>query len=629
MSDSNPGTIARWWGPVFDAERVTRARRWQGYALRALFVAGLLLALTLVWQSRVGSVPVTIRGMANLGAAIYVRLILIQLLAVFLLAPAATAGAVCLDRSRGMLAHVFVTDLTNREIILGKLAARLLPVWGLMGCSLPVLALTTWFGGIDPMALTGAFVIVAGVAVLGCSFALALSVWASKPHEVLSVVYGVWIVWILAEPVYLILRGASRGPWWLDWSNPFSLAAFPQQYPGETSLLEPILFALGCGLISAVCVGVAIARVRVVGCRSSGVRERRPGLMGRAVAALRGQVRWGKGPKLDANPVLWREWHQTRPSRWSRVVWGAFEILCVLASGGLIVGYLVNSTILWDEEIPGAVVALLATVGLLLISTATASVLADERTRGSLDVLLSTPVSTRSILWAKWRGAFRRVPRLMVWPLVVGIVFASLGTRHLVQVAIAYLVPVLILAQGAALASLGLALATWIRRTGQATAWTIALLMGSVVGWPILGSYLPLTPQPFTQFVVGSAGTMTAVVKNRVPPTTRSIALNWFLSLGSPAYNVALPMMVATSDLTDPDSGMEATAYLILVVVWTVIYGLLAWVLFEATVRTFDRCLGRAPDRPRPAPRTRAGRPRLLPGWVGTRPTPSLATPPR
>ena len=27
------------------------------------------------------------------------------------------------------------------------------------------------------------------------------------------------------------------------------------------------------------------------------------------------------GPTLDANPVLWREWHRKRPSRWSRGVW--------------------------------------------------------------------------------------------------------------------------------------------------------------------------------------------------------------------------------------------------------------------------------------------------------------------
>ena len=626
---SNPGIIARWWGPVFEAERVTRSRRWQGYAWRSVFVAGLLLALFLCWQDqKTRSGTVNIRQMATMGATIASTLINLQLLAVLLIAPAATAGAVCLDKSRGMLAHFFVTDLSNREIILGKLAARLLPVWGLMACALPVLAIATLFGGIDPVALTGSFVIITGVAVLGCSFALVLSVWASKPHEVLSVVYGTWIVWLLAAPVYSIFRMVNRPLWWLEWSNPFNLAALPYDHPGETTLVEPILFALVCGLLSAICVGIAIARVRVVGCRSNGVGARRVRPIGRAVDWLKGQVRWGKGPTLDANPVLWREWHQARPSRWSRVVWGCFEILCALVTGWLVVGYLVDPSIVVDEEIPAVVVSLLATIGLLLISTATASVLADERTRGSLDVLLTTPVSTRSIVWAKWRGAFRRVTRLTVCPLLVGIVAASVGTRTPIQMAIIYLVPVLIVVQGAALVSLGLALATWIKRTGQATVWTIALFMAAVVGWPILGEYVPLVPQPVYQMVAGPSGTMTAVLKGPTP-TIKSTTLDWFLWMGSPACNVALPMIDATTNPTGHNESREATAHLILIVVWTVLYGLLALILFEATVRTFDRCLGRAPERPRLAPKSRVGRRRFLPGWIGTKPAPNLASPPQ
>ena len=43
-----------------------------------------------------------------------------------LAAPAATAGAICVDRARGTLTHMLATDLSDPEIVLGKLAARLL-----------------------------------------------------------------------------------------------------------------------------------------------------------------------------------------------------------------------------------------------------------------------------------------------------------------------------------------------------------------------------------------------------------------------------------------------------------------------------------------------------------------------
>ena len=76
---------------------------------------------------------------------------LIVLGLVGLAAPAATAGAICLDKARGNLTLLFATDLTDAEIVLGKLAARLVPVLGLIACAAPVLALATLFGGVDPV----------------------------------------------------------------------------------------------------------------------------------------------------------------------------------------------------------------------------------------------------------------------------------------------------------------------------------------------------------------------------------------------------------------------------------------------------------------------------------------------
>ena len=78
---------------------------------------------------------------------------MIELTAVLLIAPAATAGAICLDKARGTLAHVFLTDLTDREIVLGKLAARLVPVWGLLLCLLNVAAATECYRGIVVMGV--------------------------------------------------------------------------------------------------------------------------------------------------------------------------------------------------------------------------------------------------------------------------------------------------------------------------------------------------------------------------------------------------------------------------------------------------------------------------------------------
>lgn len=126
----------------------------------------------------------------------------VELGLVMLAAPAATAGAICVDRGRGTLTHMLVTDLSDTEIVVGKLAARLLPVLGLVACTWPVMAISSLLGGIDPVVLSLAFTIVVAVAVLGCSLALFLSVWLKKTHEVVGVVYSFWAFLLLAYPVW-------------------------------------------------------------------------------------------------------------------------------------------------------------------------------------------------------------------------------------------------------------------------------------------------------------------------------------------------------------------------------------------------------------------------------------------
>ena len=159
-----------------------------------------------------------------MGKAFYGTTAMILLGLVGLAAPAATAGAICLDKARGNLTLLFATDLSDAEIVLGKLAARLVPVLGLILCAAPVLAIATLFGGIDPVGLVGALLVVLACAVFGCTLALTLSVWGRKTHEVLMATYVFGILYLLAAPILAGLqamtarrRGGRRGcPSFLD-----------------------------------------------------------------------------------------------------------------------------------------------------------------------------------------------------------------------------------------------------------------------------------------------------------------------------------------------------------------------------------------------------------------------------
>jgi hypothetical protein len=131
-------------GPVFFYECLANSRRWQTYAIRSAGVALLLAAIATIAMPNTTIDPrYALQKYAALGESYFYGLIGVELTLVMFAAPAATAGAICVDRARGNLAHMLATDLSDPEIVLGKLAARLLPVLGLVACSWPVLALSS------------------------------------------------------------------------------------------------------------------------------------------------------------------------------------------------------------------------------------------------------------------------------------------------------------------------------------------------------------------------------------------------------------------------------------------------------------------------------------------------------
>ncbi len=131
-------------GPVFIYESLIFARRRQLYAGRVLFVLAMLAGLWISWWNNVdtpgpgqplGSRPGTLEALARAGVSFFYALAGIQLSMVLLVAPAATAGALCQDRARGILAQMATTDLSDSEIVLGKLFSRLAPILALLACA--------------------------------------------------------------------------------------------------------------------------------------------------------------------------------------------------------------------------------------------------------------------------------------------------------------------------------------------------------------------------------------------------------------------------------------------------------------------------------------------------------------
>jgi ABC-type transport system involved in multi-copper enzyme maturation permease subunit len=611
-------------GPVFIHESIAATRRWQLYALRSLFVLGLLAALAVGWllMSVEDGRPVNsvrISQLAELGENFYYTIATAQLLLVLIVAPAATAGAICVDRARGNLIHMLVTDLGDAEIVLGKLAARLIPVMALVTAAVPVLALAGLLGGIIIDAILALTLITLVVAVFGCTLALAFSVRATKTHEVLMAVYGIEAVWVLGPVVWELLassRVLPRMPGWLTGINPFVLAWAPYAWPKSLSIGWLIGVLGGMTAISAGLTIYAVLRLRgeLTG-RTKSRAARWSSRLGRLGERLSS---WRPGPSLDKDPVLWREWRRSRPSRLARIVWGVFIVLSVVgtASG---VATVVNDYRRGSQFLE-FVNGLQATLGLLLVSLAAPTVLAEERVRGGLDVLMTTPVATDRIVLAKWWGAFRVVPALALLPAIGTVFVASLapdvmpGVRRFGQppaplevvdrIAYVCLPMGLLLAQGAAITSVGLALATWSRRVGRAVALSVSCYAFLAFIGPILVELIPATLLELGSFGSTDQATLEFIAEIIATACPLGSQLVTFTTMYWPASQSRWAFYIAQ----------------VIVLLATLVFAL---VVLALTIATFDRCMGRVPERRRRAPRP----PRQVAGHRGPHVRASAARP--
>jgi ABC-type transport system involved in multi-copper enzyme maturation permease subunit len=537
--------------PVFVYECAQGARRWQTYAGRTAFLGALLVSLTVAWVIRFPERGVLGRNaLAAVGEAFFFAIAGTQLAMALLAAPAYTAASICLDKARGTLAHMLVTDLSPAEIVVGKLGARGLPIFGLVLAGVPVLVLATLLGGIEPEAVAGSFIVTLAVALVSCTLALTLSVWMDKPHEVLMATYGVEAVWLLALPLWYELQGIGvlgPAPDWLKIINPFTLAFAPYVWPAGATFGDYALFVGFSGGMSAALILFAVLTLRR--------------------AARRDKVRSKPGwhfprflvfcPALDVNPVLWREWHRRLPSRWMQIIWGLYAIGCFGASAiALGIGHRRGG------DLAAYVNAFQFSIGLLLVSISSVASLFEERVNGSLDVLLATPLPTSSIVWGKWLASFRLVlvvallPALLVCALPIPRGQSDAVGQFVLLVALMF-------AYGALVNSVGLALATWMPRFGVAMGLTVA-------------AYALIAAGPVLLMMAG--------------PRYGQESNEGFACL-SPWYGVG----VTTIQITNRGTHDTVTAWKIF---WLIAYTAAAFALLAATQRTFDRCFGRVQSRP-------------------------------
>ena len=173
-------------GPVFTRELATAPRRVRFYAVPAVYVGGLLILMCTAWLLMIGTQQVrNVGDMARFGAALFQFLAPLQLVLAVFFSALGSASAVQ-EKDRRTLELLLLTNLSNSELVLGKLLASMLNVLVLLAAGLPFFMLIVLFGGVSFEQILRVFAVTFVTALAAGSLGSTIALWREKTFQMLA-----------------------------------------------------------------------------------------------------------------------------------------------------------------------------------------------------------------------------------------------------------------------------------------------------------------------------------------------------------------------------------------------------------------------------------------------------------
>jgi ABC-type transport system involved in multi-copper enzyme maturation permease subunit len=414
------------------------SRRSRHLYIRATYLA--VLIVVLLWSLLLTTTTAPgYRELAAGGAQSFTWIAYLQVLLICILAPVFMGGAIAQEANPRTWEVLLTTPMTATEIVLGNLFGRLFFVLALLAASLPLFALTQYFGGVPYQAVFASYLVAGCAALLVGAIAISLSVSRLVGKRAFFVFYVAVVSYLAVTlAVDFGLRQAKRGAaggdgvTFMTALNPFlALNALvnPSTYPrapeGSTTgisrwFLEiPVTtWCVGSTFLSFLFMFLSTFTVRLgglsmLGSESSGVPWYR-----RLLGGSKGGEH--RAPKtVGRNPIAWREAasRNSTPSkiaaRWafylSGMGWGFF-LVYMLHTGSF-------STTTFQQSLAATLWAELVVIALVAVNTA-ATAISKEREDGTLDLLLTTPLTASAYIWGKLRGLVAYLLPLIAVPIL-------------------------------------------------------------------------------------------------------------------------------------------------------------------------------------------------------------------
>ncbi len=427
------------------------SRRTRHLWLRFGYLAILFAVVMVMLLTRSSGGSVSLADLAKGASVTFMVASITQLGLMCFLAPVFTAGAITQERDSQTFNILLSTPLSNAQIVIGSLLSRLYFVIVLLLAGLPIFFSTMIYGGVTTDQILMSFSIAGSTAVLTGSLAIAISmIRVGTRRTIFSFFFAIalYLAAVYAIGTYATGFRIAEAPAnpvtgeqlsWLAAFHPFMaldvtlnrvvapniaavadygifkqyLAAYPQRmYIAMTLTLSVCLIVLSMLFVRR------------------GAKEGEGTLWSKFAGIFRkGQTgeRTRKPHQVWSNPIAWRE-AVTRASAMSRGI-GRYGVIAggFVGFGVLLYLYLKQGAT-YTASVTRDWVALLvalefAIVMLIAVNTAASSLTKDKETK-TLDITLTTPISSKYLIWGKLRGLVSSVLPLIMVPTISLLVFA-------------------------------------------------------------------------------------------------------------------------------------------------------------------------------------------------------------
>ena len=333
-----------WLGPVFQAELVTSARRPRFFVGRVLYGLAVLFIVSSVYNSMASrftsnNSEIPINVLAEFGQAIFSAFAALQAAIIMVMTPALVAGAIADEKQRKTLHYLMASELSSTEIVVGKVAARLLRLAILGAIGLPVLSLIALFGGVDFGLVCLVYAATASTTFFLASGSMLCSVYATKPRDAIVQAFFFEILWLTVPPITLSSMSAWTPFWlkigdffrpaleWVSASSPSDLLRSVWMIPSLNQMLPKICWMMGLQLVyGAIFLLIAAWRLRPNFRGLDG-----PKLWARLFGPKRVRSRWRLWPRPECgdDAMLWKEMHVHRAGNVRRLVYLVMTLTAV------------------------------------------------------------------------------------------------------------------------------------------------------------------------------------------------------------------------------------------------------------------------------------------------------------